>query len=333
MVGIAIALVGVAIMMEVLITSQQQAITTGSGNDALSTGAVTLYQLEHDLGQAGYGINNLSLLGCGLTLPNGKTVTLAPVVINPPTTLLPAGDANTDRLIVIYGSSDGEPEGNTVYSVAGAVYTLQAPTAFHQNDYVFGYNGSCATNLVLAQVSAIDGVAGTVTAGSALAGSTALYNMGQTPTIVGYRIKNSAIETCNYLVSNCTANGAQWTQVGGNIVSLRALYGQDTSTAGSMDGTVDTWNQTTPTTSCGWVRAQAVRLAVVARSDKYESKIDATGHRVCDTVTTAAPAWSGSSAAPVVLTANTDWQCYRYQTFENIAPTRNVIWMGNQSGC
>jgi type IV pilus assembly protein PilW len=96
---------------------------------------------------------------------------------------------------------------------------------------------------------------------------------------------------------------------------------------------VDDWNQTTPTTACGWLRAQAVRLVVVARSDKYESKIDtATGQRVCDTVTTAAPTWNGSAGAPILLTGSS-WQCYRYQTFENITPTRNVIWMGTQAGC
>jgi type IV pilus assembly protein PilW len=82
------------------------------------------------------------------------------------------------------------------------------------------------------------------------------------------------------------------------------------------------------------VRTPAVRLVVVARSDKYESKIDsATKQRVCDTVTTAAPTWDGSAGAPILLTGNSSWQCYRYQTFENIAPTRNVISMGTQAGC
>ena len=34
----------------------------------------------------------------------GATVPLAPVTINPPDTLIPEGDPNTDTLLVIYGS-------------------------------------------------------------------------------------------------------------------------------------------------------------------------------------------------------------------------------------
>ena len=332
MVGIVIAMIGVLIMMEVLITSERQTSRTGAGNDAMSNGAIMMYELEHDLTQAGYGINTYAMLGCNLTVTAGRTVTLAPFVINPPTTLLPAGDANTDNLIVLYGNDSGEPEGNIVYSVSGTAYLLQAPSSFHVGDRVIGFNGSCATALTLATVTAVD--ATTVTADSALSSATVLYNLGPTPTIAGYRVRSGALESCSYITSDCTTNGSQWQQVSSNIVSLRAQYGVDTAASGAMDGQVDTWNQTTPTTACGWVRAPAMRLAIVARSDVYETKIDSTTkQRVCDTVTTTAPTWNGTTSAPIVLSGNTTWQCYRYQTFENVIPARNVIWMGTQAGC
>jgi type IV pilus assembly protein PilW len=345
MVGIAIAMVGVLIMLEVLITSERQTTTTGSGNDAMSNAAVTINMLEHDLMQAGYGvstvINSAGMLGCKLTLPiTGKVVTVAPVAINPwdPTNaahppLLPVGDANTDSLLVMYGNSEGQPEGNVVNSVTGTVYKVQAPTAFRVNDYVIGFDGTCTANLALAKVTAV--TATTVTTDIALASATSLFNLGPAPTIAAYRVRSAALERCDFMASDCTANGTQWTQVGANIVSLRALYGS----AATAGGPVTSWSQATPTNTCGWVKTPAVQLAVVARSDQYESKIDpVTKQRVCDPVTTTgasgnAPQWSGNAIAPIDLSTNSNWQCYRYQTFENIMPARNMVWGGANSGC
>jgi len=344
LIGLLIAMIGVVIMMEVLITSEERARTTSGGNDAMSSGAVMLHLMQRDLLQAGYGINSLGLLGCTLTLPNGKNIPLAPVVVNPATSVIPAGDPNTDRLLVFYGSDTGQPEGNTVYSLAGSAYTVQAPTAFNINDYVVAYTGSCAANLVLARVTATTAL--DVTVSSAVAGTTTLYNMGQAPHVVAYAVRNGALTQCDYMNADCSnASAANWTALSGNIVSLRAQYGRDT-TAPNMDTVVDQWDQTTPTNACGWVRASAVRYAIVARNSSYETKIDpTTKQRTCDAVTAAAPPWQGSSATSPSQTLNidltkkpdgtsaSDWQCYRYRTFENVAPSRNVVWMGAPAGC
>src|SRR3954464_15140737 len=94
LIGLLIAMIGVVIMMEVLITSEQRARTTTTGNDATSGGAIMMHMLQHDLVQAGYGINSTGLLGCTLTLPNGKKVPLAPVAIfnaADTSTVVPAG--------------------------------------------------------------------------------------------------------------------------------------------------------------------------------------------------------------------------------------------------
>jgi type IV pilus assembly protein PilW len=334
LIGLLIAMVAVVIMMEVLITSEQRTRTTSGGNEALSTGAVMLHLMQRDLVQSGYGINTLKLLGCNLTLPNGKTVPMAPVVIykaSDTSTVVPQADADTDRLLVFYGNDTGQPEGNTIYTVTGSTYTVQAPTAFNVDDYVIAHPDSCGANLKLAKVTAV--TATDLTVNDAQAGATTLYNMGKAPKVIAYAVRNGSLASCDYMAADCSStSAANWTAVGGNIVSLRAQYGHDT-TAGAMDGTVDAWDQTTPTNSCGWVRSSTVRYALVARGTQYESKIDATGQRTCDAITTAAPAWNGSADVAVNLSTAADWQCYRYRTFENVAPSRNIVWMGAQAGC
>ena len=52
----------------------------------------------------------------------------------------------------------------------------------------------------------------------------------------------------------------------------------------------------------------------------------ATG--VCNTTATA-PTWAGSreGTSPAInLTADANWQCYRYKTFETVVPLRNMLW-------
>ncbi len=132
-----------------------------------------------------------------------------------------------------------------------------------------------------------------------------------------------------------TANDAVWVPSASDIASLRAQYGRDTS-GPPMDAIVDLFDQTTPTTNCGWVRTSAVRLAVVARSGQYSR----------NNVTMAAPSWMGDTvvtgsttgannptALPIDLSADSNWQHYRYKVFETVIPLRNVTWMGVQPGC
>jgi type IV pilus assembly protein PilW len=338
MVGLVIAMVGVVIMMEVLITSEERTRTTGAGTDATSNGAIMMHLLQRDLAQAGFGINTVNLLGCTITLPSGKQVPLAPVVINPATSVIPASDPDTDRLLVFYGNDNGQPEGNEVFAVTGTAYTVQSPASFRENDRVVAWPNGCTAALTLARVTGTTGL--TVTVDTATAGAKTLYNLGQAPRVVAYMVKGGALVSCDYMASDCSVYDAtRWTALGGNVASLRAQYGHDTA-AGAMDGTVDAWDQTTPTNACGWVRTSAVRYALVARSAQYESKLDSgTGQRVGDTVTAAAPTWNGSADTPIDLSknpdgsTNADWQAYRYRTFQNVAPARNTVWMAGQSGC
>lgn len=192
LIGMLIAMVGVVIMMEVLLTSEQRTRTTTTGNDALSSGAVMMHMLQRDLVQAGYGINSMNVLGCNLTLPNGKVMALAPVTINPAPALVAAGDASTDTLLVFYSSDNGQPEGNIVYSADAAEYTVQAPAAFEVNDYVVASPGGCGAGLTMTRVTAVTAL--TVTVAAATPAPTVLHNLGKAPRIVAYRVSGASLQ-------------------------------------------------------------------------------------------------------------------------------------------
>jgi type IV pilus assembly protein PilW len=142
-----------------------------------------------------------------------------------------------------------------------------------------------------------------------------------------------------------------------DVVNLQAQYGFDTraaaiiaacpvSAASGQCSIVDTWSDTMidadgsgVTGDAGDIgRIYAVRFAVVARSGLKEKPDSTTG--VCNTTTSAGPdnrprwAFDATNPSGIVIdvsnnpdgTANADWRCYRYKTFETVVPLRNAIW-------
>ena len=80
---------------------------------------------------------------------------------------------------------------------------------------------------------------------------------------------------------------------------------------------------TLPANAAAWNAVLTVRIGLVARSAQPEKP--AGGATACNT-TTVAPTWSGSATAPFNLTANANWQCYRYKVFETVIPVKNILW-------
>ncbi|MEI8171277.1 MAG: PilW family protein [Rhodoferax sp.] len=351
MVAMAIGLFGVLIMMQVFSLSEQNKQSTTSGNDAMNEGVVSLYALQRDIRMGGYGIADMKMMGCNVLLRAGVTlVAMAPVTINH--AVIPAGDANTDTLLVVYANTNGSPQGDSITALTVAdQYPVQTPAAFTANDWVIATPQvqTCATTplpltpaLTLTRVASVVSPNVTVAVGAGLALAAVpsttpptfptLFNLGQrTPKIVAYAIRNGNLTMCDYTTNDCSvASAANWVAIGNNIVSLRAQYGRDTAAAGAMDGIVDVFNQAAPSTACDWARVSAVRLALVARSTQPASSI-----------TNLAPVWegtlvdnpTGSTAAPINLTGNAAWQNYRYKVFQTVVPLRNISWMGKVTGC
>ncbi|MEI7432294.1 MAG: PilW family protein, partial [Betaproteobacteria bacterium] len=158
----------------------------------------------------------------------------------------------------------------------------------------------------------VDLPAGTVTVSDAASFTVKtddkLFNLGITPSVRVYAIRNKNLTVCDYRANDCgnttdanntTPNGDVWVPVANNVVSLRAEYGRDTTSAaasatvlaGSMAGVVNVWDQVRPTNTtppvptvssnstkdtyaCGLIRTSAVRIALVARSSQPEKTLD-----------------------------------------------------------
>jgi type IV pilus assembly protein PilW len=276
MVGMVIGMLGLIIMMQVFTLSEGQKRTTTGGGDAQSNGAIALFGLQRDLRQAGFGVSDPNLLGCSVALRTGVTLNgFAPVTINHAG--IPAGDANTDTLLLIYSRTRGSPQGDSIVTQpatgqAGAavqwdIYQMATPSSFTGGDMVIAtpQNRQTPCNLSVTSVVGANNAATyannanvVVTTGTGLPGMTngMLFNLGTAPQVLAYAVRNGNLTLCDYMVNDCgnaanTGNTAIWVPIANNIVSLKAQYGRDTMngltpTNTAMDGIVDWYDQVTP---------------------------------------------------------------------------------------
>lgn len=131
-----------------------------------------------------------------------------------------------------------------------------------------------------------------------------IFNLGPTPASITYTVNTKAELTRLDSVDSETAEA-----LSENIVMIRAHYGKDTDDNGS----VDTWNQTMPTSPALWSQVIAVQYAVVARSKKKEP-----------IAVTATPLTLWTNGPTLALT--NEQRQYRYKVFHALVPLKNMIW-------
>jgi type IV pilus assembly protein PilW len=350
MVALVLGLISTVAVMQLFLASEGQKRTITGGGDAQTNGALALYSLQRDITESGYGASAYRLLGCNVLLRAGLNLSaIAPVTINHAS--IPAGDANTDTLLIVVGNGNGPPEGDRIQSPSESspIYTVQTPTAFAKDDWVIAMPPHRPTpcNLELDKVNGVSPPAVSVITWWAAMTNGTLFNLGQTPSVLAYAVRGANLTLCDYMVNDChdgakKGDSTVWVPIVNDIVSLRAQYGRDDSASMAMDGNVDVYDRCVATPSavavataqcpsppdastvqCGWARVSAVRIAVVARSGQYERA----------EVTAAAPDWSGKASTPIDLTNRADWKHYRYKVFQTVVPIRNIAWLGVQPGC
>ena len=202
---------------------------------------------------------------------------MGPVVINHPN--IPAGDANTDTLLVFYGTSR-RPRRRSDRGAAGDV-PLHAGRL-----RAAGARRVCRRRPRGRQPRPAQPLRAVYGHGDGGGGSTVSVATGMPVRPVapcstsarrrssGLRGAHGKLTVCDYMVNNCGAfNARHWVPLASNVVSLRAEYGRDTTTA-TMDGTVDAFDQTAPTThachgcACGRRGSCWSRAALNSRTDE-----------------------------------------------------------------
>jgi type IV pilus assembly protein PilW len=319
LVGIVLAMIAIIVVMQIFRLSESSNRTTAGAGSVAMDGAIAVTDIQRYARQAGEGFILDDLLGCDVTLFNGYALTsLAPITINSKD--VPAGDTGTDTLLIVTGNGFGGPEGDRVTGVPTATQlNVVTPNAFTANDFVIPAPETRVSpcGLKVNKVVSVTGVApnGTVNvSAAAAANSTAVYDIGRNPRVIAYAVRSGRLTQCDYMVNDCSKlTAGNWVELYDNVVSLRAEYG-------NISSTPPVYNQTTPTTLAAWKLIGTVRFVLVMRSGQLE-----VSNGVYQTITTAAPTWAGSTNTPVSLVNLTNWQSYRYRTFEAVVPMRNVV--------
>ena len=330
MVAMMIGLIGVMIISQVYITSDNFNRSTIGEGGAQTNGVIALYQVERDVRMGGYGIANSFALGCGQVAwfhspdyaPNA--ITIAPVVIT-----VDASATVPDMVTVMY-SSDAEravPASLISFATSPAGVTVDGTVGFDLNDMALLVKRATAGGCSMARVSSpptaselsfASGVNNPLNWGTFPIGYTTndmVFNLG-TPVVRRYSVNATTkkLQSQNLFAAAGTAAEALMD----GIVDLRAQYGKDTT----GDGVVDAWNTTAPAHSVEWQQVLAVRVGILARIGTYERP---TGTN-CD-ATPNAPSWAGGNFGAVnIATLTSEDRCYRYRVFETTIPLRNMIW-------
>ncbi len=353
LVAVAIGLIGILIITQAYITSDNFNRTTLGEGGAQTNGTIALFTLERELRMAGYGIANSAALGCGNInyyrggqysanlggpLPN---IQVAPVVIA-------TTPGAPDQVTVMYSTTSEAIVPTTLSKSmpnSSSILTVDGTAGFEVPDLVLMVNKNPPQTCTLMEVTSVSapssniahdpGGGGFNPAGGGLFPAYQkddfLFNLG-VPRVRSYAIVNNNLR----LTDMAFASPASVTyDLVDGIVDLRAHYGKDNGVNNNTvtnalyaadDGIVDSYSSVTPVNGAEWAQVHSVRIAVLARIGTYERP---TGG-AC-TATTVMPTWSGSrdllgsALTPFVLPEGLP-SCYRYRVFETVIPLRNMIW-------
>jgi type IV pilus assembly protein PilW len=320
MVGMVIGMLATIIIMQVFSVFETQKRTTTGTADAQTNGSIALYAISRELQMAGYPLmpRTNSALECTTLTIDGVAgfnyADLSPAVIT---------DGVSDSLSIRYGNapSGGSPD---------KIKFVGNP---NPNDVTLDNNLGCQVGdktLVIKDNTC-----------SISSASAVIFTSGVTLTNIDAAVATGAQLAClgnwgqiTFAVNNGDLQRNGVTSVAG-VVNLQAQYGISDIAASNQ---VTKWVDATNDVNGNWAlpslaernRIKALRVAVVARNAKMEAEVVTTA---CSSLVTSAPtglcAWPGSASSPapaIDLSADANWQRYRYRVFETIIPLRNMIW-------
>ncbi len=314
MIGITIALMGLAAVGQVMMTfsTKRNAITQTSA--AQDNGVMALYRMEKEISQAGYGLLAEASLP---TLQSCATVTDGANSFSPIPVQITDGGADSDEITVVYSYSTTGLPGTELSAVGGytmttSQYNVRSNVGFAVGDKVVSTLNCTATTVN--DVSTATAI-GFTPALSASTNSGYVVNLGPTG-LVGrhFAITSGALTMGEYPAY--TANNLV-----DEIVYLKAQYGLAASTTGNV---VTSWvSGATSIDSTNVGRVIALRVGVIARSALRESSV--IEQPATQTVLPAVSDSGGTTIGAAVSYTVPDTR-YRYRAYNTMIPLKNVIW-------
>lgn len=353
MVGLVIGLLATMVIMQVFAVFEEQKRTTTGSSDAQTNGSMALYNIKRDVEMAGYGIPVFSSANSPLKCTALPTFDHDASAATPAMDIFPVvitdGGAGSDRVAIRYGriQSGGIP---LRVSVTGATAAVTNNMGCQADDWAIISSGSnCAMVKIAPTLTALMSrtdwtqiplaSSPTVTSGSfACIGKYKKdppYDDHSSPLEYLYWVDNGEL-----VQGGNPATPGSGMPNGAGIVSIQAQYGVSTVATNNqitqwVNATGAIWDASGATWATNRNRIKAIRIAIVARSGGME-KTNVTN--ACSSTTAANPtglcAWDATSAAPTIaspapaidLSADPNWQRYRYRVFETIIPLRSMIW-------
>lgn len=348
MIGLVIGLIATLVITNVFTKFEQQKRNTTGGADAQTNGAIALYTMRREIESAGYGLpvfnEDISPFNCPINVTFdhdnlGATpeIGLSPVVIT---------DGGTASDIVAVRN------GNTMKSGAFvAIQTVPDPTPTVQVPNVLGCTKNDAV-LVLQEISsstarcAMGRVSEVITAPTQ---RIKISNISATGTAVPVSAGFHVACLGAWNESRFTVNNNQLLRTGAlaaaanpdetslpdpasfpvvpDIVTIQAQYGvsaiQSSNTVAEWVDAIGIWSPGALTVA-NRNRIKAIRVAVVARNPLQERV--AVSQNCNGTASGLARVCIWSDTQNVNLTADANWQNYRYKVYETVVPLRNVLW-------
>ncbi|MFH2139620.1 MAG: PilW family protein [Pseudomonadota bacterium] len=307
MVGLAIGMLATMVILQVIsMFENQKRITTGSA-DAQTNGSIALYQITRELGLAGYPlmpVENSPLECTTVTFGSTGITSITPVGITD------GAGGTSDTITIRYGDS-------AMGGIPATINAMGAPTA---NDATLSNNFGCNTGDIALISTGSTCALTALTAVSASAVVPATVTLTET-TNASAGVNLACLGAWNEITFSVNAGNLErnGTPIVAGIVNIQAQYGVSTATNSNQ---VSLWvepGNINLTDITQRNRIKAVRIAVIARNDRMDAS----------NVTTVLNTWTGSASSPapaVDLSADADWQRYRYRVFETVVPLRNVIW-------
>lgn len=298
MVALVIGMIVTLVITQVMSFYGGQKRTTSGTSDAQTSGTLALYSIQREVQQAGYGLPLFDTVNPPLKC-NLADIAMATIV---------AGAAS-DTVTVRYG--DSPVAGTPVVMLAGSAgnaATVNTTIGCKVGDDVL------VTKNTLCNLTKVTGIAAS---NITLSSASANVDAGSSLSCLGaWRTVQFGV-VANQLVRTESSPGVApvAAPIGSEVVAMKAQYGISATANGSdADNVVVLWSSAPPADRN---QIKAIRVAVVARSGLLEKNV----------VTNVAPvAWNAAGAPVINLSADPNWQRYRYRVFETIIPLRNMVW-------